>query len=64
MLERSADVRDRDMIAAAPAVDIDRLRMIARRRVPSPVLSGHLVASGDPGVILALLRNNGAEISA
>jgi hypothetical protein len=62
LLERSANVRDRDMIAAAAADDLDRLRMIARRRVLSPVLSGHLVASGDPGVILALLRNNGAEI--
>lgn len=62
VLERSANVCDRDMMAAAAPSDLDRLRMIARRRVLSPVLSGHLVASGDPGVILALLRNAGAEI--
>lgn len=62
VLERNANLCDRDMIAAAPVTDLERLRMIARRRTLSPVMSGHLVASGDPGVILALLRNGGAEL--
>lgn len=62
VLERSAQLCDRDMIAAAALQDAERLRMIARRRVLSPVLSGHLVASGDPEVILALLRNAGAQL--
>ena len=62
VLERNANVCDRDMIAAAPVTDLERLRLIARRRTLSPVMSGHLAASGDPGVIVALLRNAGAEL--
>jgi len=63
VLERSAQLCDRDIIAAAPLNDVDRLRIIARRRVHSQVLTAHLVASGDPGVILALLRNPGSQIA-
>lgn len=62
VLERSAQICDRDMMAATSGQDTERLRMIARRRVLSPVLSGHLLAGGDPGIILALLRNEGAEL--
>jgi len=62
VLERSAQLCDGDMIAASQGQDIERLRMIARRRVLSPVLSGHLIASGEPSVVLALLRNAGAQL--
>ena len=62
VLERSAQICDREMIEATAGFDVERLRMIARRRVISPLLSSHLVASGDPEVILALLRNAGAEL--
>jgi uncharacterized protein (DUF2336 family) len=62
VLERNAQLCDRDIIEATAVADAERLRMIARRRVLSPVLSGHLVSFGDPEVILALLRNAGAEL--
>jgi uncharacterized protein (DUF2336 family) len=63
VLERSAQLCDRDIMAAAPLDNIEKLRIVARRRVHSPVLSGHLVASGDPAVILALLRNPGSQFA-
>ncbi len=62
VLERSAQICDGDMIEATSGENAERLRMIARRRVLSPVLSGHLVSRGDPGVILALIRNAGAQL--
>ena len=62
VLERNAQLCDRDMIEATAEEDAERLRIIARRRVISPVLSGHIVSFGDPDVILILLRNAGAEL--
>jgi uncharacterized protein (DUF2336 family) len=62
VLERNAQLCDRDMIEATGREDAERLRIIARRRVLSPVLSGHIVSFGDPEVILILLRNAGAQL--
>ncbi|MCA3575074.1 MAG: DUF2336 domain-containing protein, partial [Aestuariivirga sp.] len=62
VLERNAQLCDRDMIEATGGEDAERLRIIARRRVLSPVLSGHIVSVGDPEVILILLRNAGAQL--
>jgi hypothetical protein len=62
LLERSAQLSDPDMIDAAAHGDVERLRLLARRRVLSPVLSAHIATCGDPGVVLALLRNPGAQL--
>lgn len=62
VLERNAHLSDLDMIGQAGGGDAERLRMIARRRMLSPVLSAHVVSSGDPAAMLMLLRNAGAQI--
>jgi uncharacterized protein (DUF2336 family) len=61
LLEKNAHLSDRDMIAAAGADQPEKLRVIARRRSLSPVLSDHLVETGDIAALLQLLRNPGAE---
>jgi uncharacterized protein (DUF2336 family) len=48
---------------AAPDGDAPKLRMIARRRILSTVLSDYLINSGEPGVLLTLIRNPGAAIA-
>jgi uncharacterized protein (DUF2336 family) len=63
VLERSAQLCDRNIMAAVPLDDIEKLRIVARRRVHSPVLSEYLVTSGEPSVILALLRNPGSQLA-
>ncbi len=63
VLERTPRLSDEDVIAAASWADIERLRLLARRRSVPPLLSDHLVSSGDLLSLLALLRNAGAEIS-
>ena len=62
VLERTAHLGEREMIAAVPVTDLPRLAFIAHRRVLPPALSGYLIASGDPGIILSVLRNPQAEL--
>lgn len=62
VLERNNNISDLDMIDHAAGGDTERLRMIVRRRTLSPVLSAHVVSSGDPAALLLLLRNDGAQI--
>jgi uncharacterized protein (DUF2336 family) len=62
VLERNAHISDLDIVDQAGTGETKRVRMIARRRALSPVLSAHVVSSGDPVAILALLRNAGAQI--
>jgi uncharacterized protein (DUF2336 family) len=62
VLERNAHVPDLDLIDEAGTGDAERLRLIARRRTLSPMLSAHVVSCGDPAAILALLRNPGAQL--
>ncbi len=62
VLERNTYLSDLDMIDHAGGGDTERLRMIARRRALSPVLSAHVVSCGDPAAMLMLLRNAGAQI--
>jgi uncharacterized protein (DUF2336 family) len=62
VLERNAHISDLDVIDQAGTGDTERLRMIARRRALSPVLSAHVVSCADPAAILALLRNPGAQL--
>lgn len=62
VLERNAHISDLDIIGQAAMGDTERLRMIARRRALSPVLSAHVASCGDPAAMLMLLRNAGAQI--
>ena len=50
-------------MTAATEGDATKRRMIARRRILSPVLADHLIAIGDPSTILTLIRNPGASFS-
>jgi uncharacterized protein (DUF2336 family) len=63
VLERNNYLSDLDMIDHAATGDAERLRVIARRRTLSPVLSALVASGGDPAAILLLLRNAGAQIS-
>jgi len=63
LLERCMHITDQDLIAAATEGDPTKRRMIARRRILSPVLADHLIAIGDPSTLLTLIRNPGAGFS-
>uniref|UniRef100_UPI0035942E23 DUF2336 domain-containing protein n=1 Tax=Aestuariivirga sp. TaxID=2650926 RepID=UPI0035942E23 len=63
LLERCSNISDQDLMNAAPDGDSPKLRMIARRRVLSTVLSDYLISTNDPGVLLTMIRNPGAQIS-
>jgi uncharacterized protein (DUF2336 family) len=63
LLERCMHITDQDLTAAALEGDAGKRRMIARRRVISPVLSDHLIEGGDTSVQLTLIRNPGASFS-
>lgn len=64
LLERCSQISDQELIRAAGPEETAKLRMIASRRIVSSVLADHLVASGARPVLLALLRNPGADLSA
>ena len=63
LLERCMHITDQDLITAANEADAGKRRMIARRRVISPVLADRLIALADPSVVLTLVRNPGAAFS-
>jgi hypothetical protein len=63
LLERCSHISDQDLMNAAPDGDAPKLRMIARRRILSTVLSDYLISIGEPGVLLTLIRNPGAAIA-
>ncbi len=63
LLERCSHISDQDLMNAAANSDTAKLRMIARRRVLSTVLADFLIATGDPAVLLTLIRNPGAAFS-
>jgi len=63
LLERCMHITDQDLMTAATEGDATKRRMIARRRILSPVLADHLIAIGDPSTILTLIRNPGAGFS-
>ena len=52
LLERCSHISDQDLMNAAPDGDTAKLRMVARRRILSTVLSDFLIATGEPGVLL------------
>jgi uncharacterized protein (DUF2336 family) len=63
VLERNLQVPDLELISASSLSDVERLRILVRRRTLSPVLSSYVAASGDPAALLGLLRNPGAQMS-
>jgi hypothetical protein len=63
LIERCSHISDQDLMNAAPSGDATKLRMMARRRVLSQVLSDYLIASAEPNVLLTLIRNPGAALS-
>ncbi len=63
LLERCSQISDQDLMNAAPDHDTAKLRMIARRRTLSTVLSDYLIATAEPGVLLTLIRNPAAAFS-
>jgi hypothetical protein len=63
LLERCMHITDQDLMTAASEGDSTKRRMIARRRIMSPVLADHLIAIGDPSTVLTLIRNPGASFS-
>lgn len=63
LLERCSHISDQDLMNAATDGDVPKLRMIARRRVLSTVLSDYLISTAEPGVLLTLIRNPGAALS-
>lgn len=63
LLERCMHITDQDLMAAATEGDSTKRRMIARRRILSPVLADHLISIGDPSTLLTLIRNPGAGFS-
>ena len=63
LVERCMHITDQDLMTAAAEGDIAKRRMIARRRILSPVMADFLIAEGDPSVLLTLIRNPGAAFS-
>lgn len=63
LLEDCAQITDRDLETVVAESEPDKLRMIARRRNLSRAISDVLIKSGEPSVVLTLVRNMEAEIS-
>ncbi len=63
LLEDCPQISDRDIESVVAESEPDKLRMIARRRNLSRAISDVLIKSGEPSVVLTLVRNMEAEIS-
>ncbi|MFT3989720.1 DUF2336 domain-containing protein [Aestuariivirga sp.] len=63
LVERCMHITDQDLMTAANEGDSPKRRMIARRRVLSPLMCDHLIEIGDASVLLTLIRNPGASFS-
>lgn len=63
LIDHGTVVSDQDLFAVIETGDLNKCRMIARRRSVSPGLSAALVGCGDPAVLLALVRNPEASLS-
>ena len=63
LLERTSIVTDQDLLSVIAEGDHRKQRLIARRRVISPALADALIATGEPTVLMALVRNQGAALS-
>jgi uncharacterized protein (DUF2336 family) len=63
LLEDCAHLTDKDLESVVQEGEPAKLRMVARRRKLSRQISDALIKSGDPSVVLTLVRNMEAEIS-
>jgi uncharacterized protein (DUF2336 family) len=63
LLEDCSHITDKDLEQIVEEGESDKLRMIGRRRKLSRPISDALIKSGDPSVVLTLVRNMEAEIS-
>jgi len=63
LLERASLVSDQDLMGVIVEGQAAKQRMIARRRVISSALADALIATGEPSVLMNLVRNNGAALS-
>lgn len=63
LLERASSVSDQDLMGVIAEGDAAKQRMIARRRLISPALADALLATGEPSVVMNLVRNAGAALS-
>jgi uncharacterized protein (DUF2336 family) len=63
LLEDCPQITDKDLEQVVEEGEPAKMRMIARRRKLSRAISDVLVKSGDPSVVLTLVRNMEAEIS-
>ena len=63
LLEDCMHISDEDLFALTQMGDLEKLRLLARRRRISRPISDVLAASEDPSVLLTLVRNKGAELS-
>ncbi len=63
LLEDGQSITDQDLVAVAAAREPESLRLIARRRRVSRVVSEAIAGSGDHSAMLTLIRNQGAEFS-
>jgi uncharacterized protein (DUF2336 family) len=63
LLEDCAHISDKDLELAIEENEPAKLRLIARRRKLSRAISDALIKSGEPSVVLTLVRNKEAEIS-
>jgi uncharacterized protein (DUF2336 family) len=63
LLEDCAQLTDKDLVSVVQEGEPAKLRMVARRRRLTRAISDLLVQSGDPSVVLTLVRNMEAEIS-
>ncbi len=63
LLEDCPHLTDKDLESVVQDGESAKLRMIARRRKLTRPISDALIKSGDPSVVLTLVRNMEAEIS-
>jgi Uncharacterised protein conserved in bacteria (DUF2336) len=63
LLEDCVQITDRDLETVVSEGEPAKMRMIARRRNLGHAISEVLIKSGDPSVVLTLVRNAEAEIS-
>lgn len=63
LLEDCAHLTDRDLESVVQDGESAKLRMVARRRKLTRPICDALIKSGDPSVVLTLVRNMEAEIS-
>ena len=63
LLEDCPHISDKDLESVVQEGEPDKLRLIARRRKLTRAISDVLIKSGEPSVVLTLVRNAEAEIS-